>query len=79
MALMMERGFEFVDALSEKIHMCLRRWIEATEGVKGIRVEFYVAIPDEACRNLNLTKSLKQAHSGVGILRVKPNGTGVGP
>ncbi|MHB8655281.1 MAG: hypothetical protein ACYDA9_15530 [Terriglobia bacterium] len=67
-------GFGFVDAFSKKVRMRFARWMEATAGGRMIHVEFYVALPDEACENFGLLKYLKDHHPDVGIIRVKSSG-----
>lgn len=69
-----ENGFAFVDALSKKLQMRFGRWMEGTNDGREIRVEFYVALPDAGCENVDLLKSLKQSHPDIGIIRVKSDG-----
>lgn len=69
-----ENGFAFVDALSRKLYMRFGRWMEGTNNGTEIKVQFYVALPDSGCENLDLLKSLKRSHPNIGIIRVKPNG-----
>jgi hypothetical protein len=68
------QGFEFVDAFSKKFQMRFGRWMEATQWAEQIRVEFYVALTDEACKDVERLRGLKQQHPDVGIIRVKPDG-----
>lgn len=68
------QGFKFVDALSKKLHMRFGRWMEATQWTARIQMEFYVALPDEACKDVERLKGLKQQHPDVGIIRVRPDG-----
>jgi len=73
-AILASRGFEFLDAASDKPpQMRFSRWWEATEGGRRIRVEFYVALTDKACRQPEFM-SLRRQHPTVGVIRVKPNG-----
>src|SRR2546422_1177435 len=47
-----KQGFKFLDALSNKLQMRFGRWMEATQWAARIQMEFYVALPDEACRDV---------------------------
>jgi hypothetical protein len=69
-----DRGYEFVTALSEKLHLSFDHLMQATHGATKIHVEFYVALTHEACLNLPLLESLKRLLPKVGIIRVKPGG-----
>lgn len=66
-----ERAFKFVDALSRKLQMRFGRWMEATENGRQIRVEFYVALTHDACKEVALLKTMKQSYPQVRIIRVK--------
>ena len=74
-AVVVDQGYHFVDTLSKKVEPRLRfgRLLEATEG-KQIRVEFYVALTDEACERVDLLRSVKRLLPDVGIIRVKADG-----
>jgi hypothetical protein len=74
MSVVAENGFGFVDALSKKLHMRFLRWMEGTNNGTEIKVEFYVALPDDACEQVDLLRSLKRQYPDVGIVRVKPDG-----
>jgi len=67
-------GHDFVDAASKKLTMRYGRWMEATEGGKRIHVEFYVCLPDEACRRVELMQGLKKMLPHVGIIRFTMKG-----
>jgi hypothetical protein len=74
-AVVVDQGYHFVDTFSKKVEPRLRfgRLLEATEG-KQIRVEFYVALTDEACERVDLLRSVKRLLPDVGIIRVKADG-----
>jgi hypothetical protein len=66
---------EFVDAVSEKIGMRFRRWMEVTDGGHRIRVEMYVALPHETLRDVASLRMLKKQSPEVGLIRYKKDGT----
>jgi hypothetical protein len=68
------QGQRFLDVYSKKISMRLGRWMEATNTYTSIRIAFYVALTEKACKRLDLIRSLKESLPEVGIIRVKPNG-----
>jgi hypothetical protein len=74
-AVVVDQGYHFVDTFSKKVEPRLRfgRLLEATEG-NQIRVEFYVALTDEACERVDLLRSVKRLLPDVGIIRVKADG-----
>jgi len=69
-------GDRFLDAYSKKIPspMRLRRWMEATDNYRRIRIAFYVALTEKACKRVDLLRSMKKLLPDVGIIRVKPDG-----
>jgi hypothetical protein len=69
-------GDQFLDAYSKKIPspMRLKRWMEATDYYRRIRVAFYIALTDKACGRVDLLRSMKKLLPDVGIIRVKPDG-----
>lgn len=73
-AIVAERGFDLVNALSKKLPLSFRRLMEATDNGRRIQVRFYVALTDRACRRVTLIRSLKRLLPIVGIIRVKPDG-----
>jgi hypothetical protein len=73
-AVVADRGFEFVNALSKKLPLSFARLMEATENARRIRVGFYVALTDEACKRVDLIRSVKLLLPIVGVIRVKPDG-----
>ena len=73
-AVVTDRGFEFVNALSKKLPLSFARLMEATENARRIRVAFYVALTDEACKRVDLIRSVKLLLPNVGVIRVKPDG-----
>ncbi len=73
-AVVADRGFEFVNALSKKLPLSFARLMEATHGARRIRVAFYVALTDKACRRVDLIRSVKRLLPSVGIIRVRPDG-----
>jgi len=54
--------------------MRLRRWMEATDNYRRIRIAFYIALTDKACKRVDLLRSMKKLLPDVGIIRVKPDG-----
>jgi hypothetical protein len=70
------RGEEFVIAYSRKVpaRMHLGRWMEATHNYRRIRIAFYVALTEKACKRSELIRSLKKFLPVVGVIRVKENG-----
>jgi hypothetical protein len=66
---------EFVDAVSEKLTMRFRRWMEATAGGHRIRVEMYVALPHEALHDVSSLRNLKKQYPEIGVIRFKKDGT----
>ena len=72
-AVLTDRGLEFVDAVSKKLSLRYIRWMEATEKNRRIRVAFYVALTDKACKRVDFIRSVKRLHPFVGIIRVKPD------
>ncbi len=69
------QAFKFVDAFSKKVHMRFGRWMEATQWGLQIRVEFYVALTREACKKVELLRSIKHRLPDVGVMRVRPEGS----
>lgn len=69
-------GREFVDAYSKKLAVPMNqgRWMEATDYHRRIRVAFYVALTENACKRVDLLRSMKKILPDVGIIRVKPDG-----
>lgn len=67
---------QFVDSASEeKIIMRYRRWAEATDAGRRIRVELYVALKNEACKNLAAIRDFRKRYPEVGVIRYKEEGT----
>ncbi len=73
-AVVAARGFDLVNALSKKLPLSFARLMEATEDGRRIRVAFYVALTDKACKRVDLLRAIKRLLPSVGIIRVKPNG-----
>jgi len=69
-------GDQFLDAYSKKIPtpMRLKRWMEATDYYRRIRIASYVALTERACKRIGLIRSLKNLLPEVGIIRVKTDG-----
>lgn len=69
-------GREFLVAYSKKLTVPMHqgRWMEATDDYRSIRVAFYVALTDKACKRIDLLRSMKRILPDVGIIRVKPDG-----
>ena len=72
-ALVSARGYDFVDAFSRKVHLRYRRWAEATIGGQ-VRVAFYVALTDKACKRVDLLRAIRSVLPHIGIIRVKADG-----
>lgn len=70
------RGRDFVIAYSKRLTVPMHqgRWMEATDDYRRIRVAFYVALTDKACKRVDLLRSMKKLLPDVGIIRVKPDG-----
>lgn len=68
------KAFDFVNALSKKMPLSFHRLWVATRNGKKIKVQFYVALPHDACQRLDLIESLKRHMPHVGIIRVKAGG-----
>ena len=73
-AVLAARGRDFLNAFSRKVPLRYERLMEATNENRRIRVAFYVALTDEACKRVNLIRSVKRLLPTVGIIRVKPDG-----
>lgn len=73
-AVVSERGRDFVEAVSRKLPMSFDRLWEATDGGRRIRVAFYVALTEDACKRIELLRSIKTLLPDVGIIRFKRNG-----
>jgi hypothetical protein len=71
------QGKRFLIAYSKKLPVSMHqgRWMEATDNYRRINVRFYVALTHEACKRVNLLRSLKKTLREVGIIRVKPDGS----
>lgn len=69
-----DRTDEFVDSFSDQVKMRFGRWMQATEYGRRIKAEFYVALPEAACKDIECLRNLKRQHADVGIIRHKPNG-----
>ena len=48
--------------------------MEATDNYRRIRIAFYVALTEKACKRVDLLRSMKKLLPDVGIIRVKPDG-----
>ncbi len=48
--------------------------MEATDNYRSIRIAFYIALTDRACKRADLLRSMKKLLPDVGIIRVKPDG-----
>jgi hypothetical protein len=69
------QGLEFIDAVSKKLPaMRFRRWMQATKRGKRFYLQFYVALPNEACLELEVIQGLKSSMPHLGVIRVKPSG-----
>ena len=73
-AVLSARGRDFLDAFSKKIPFRYERLMAATSENRRIRVAFYVALTDEACKRVDLLRSVKRLLPAVGIIRVKNDG-----
>jgi len=73
-AVLAARGRDFLNAFSRKVPLRYERLMEATNENRRIRVAFYVALTDEACKRVDLIRSVKRLLPTVGIIRVKPDG-----
>lgn len=73
-AILSARGRDFLDVFSKKVPLRYGRLMEATEENRRIRVAFYVALTDRACKRVDLLRSLKRLLPQVGIIRVKDDG-----
>ena len=73
-AVLSRRGRDFVDAFSTRVPLRFGRLMEATENAKRIRVAFYVALTDDACKRIELIREVKALLPFVGIIRVKREG-----
>jgi len=69
-------GRDFIIAYSKKSSVAMHqgRWLEATADYQHIRIAFYVALTDKACKRINLLRAMKNLLPHVGIIRVKPDG-----
>lgn len=69
-------GREFIIAYSKKLSVSMHqgRWLEATADYHHIKIAFYVALTDKACKRASLIRSMKNLLPHVGIMRVKPDG-----
>lgn len=75
-ALIATCGREFIIAYSKKLKVPMHqgRWMQATDDYRRIRIAFYVALSDRACKRIDLLRSMKKILPDVGIIRVKPDG-----
>ncbi len=73
-AVLSTKGRAFLDAFSKRVPLRYRRMMEATNENRRIRVAFYVALTDKACKHVDLIGAVKTLLPSVGILRVKPDG-----
>jgi len=73
-AVLAARGRDFLNAFSRKVPLRYERLMEATNENHRIRVAFYVALTEEACKRVDLLRSVKRLLPTVGIIRVKPDG-----
>jgi hypothetical protein len=67
-------GRDFLNAYTKKVPLRYERLMEATHDNRQLRVAFYVALTDDACKNVELIRSVKKLLPNVGIIRVKPDG-----
>ncbi len=67
-------GRDFLNAYTRKVPLRYERLMEATHDNRQLRVAFYVALTDEACKKIELIRSVKKLLPDVGIIRVKANG-----
>lgn len=73
-SLLSKQASKFLDAVSKKEPpMKYTRWIEATDGGREIRVEFFVALLDKATKRPEFS-DLRKKFPEIGIFRVKPDG-----
>jgi len=68
-----DRGRDFVDAINKKLDFSFNELLEATANAQRIRIAFYVALTRQACKRVDLIRSLKRRLPNVGIIRVNPN------
>lgn len=73
-AVLSDSGREFINEFSKRIQLPFERLMEATENNKHIRVEFYVALRQDACKRVEFIQAIKGLLPRVGIIRVKPDG-----
>lgn len=64
----------FLDAFTRKCPMRFTRLMESSYGGKGISVEFYVGLTDEACKDYEFLHILRDRYPDTGIIRVKQDG-----
>lgn len=72
-ATMQNHGRAFVNAASRELGLDYDHLMDATHSATEIRVSFYVALTDSACRNRNLLDSMKALLPSIGIIRVNPS------
>jgi hypothetical protein len=66
----------FLDSVSERMDRPMRfgRWMQATECARRIHIEFYVALTEEACKDIDRLRRLKRQYPTIGIIRCKEDG-----
>jgi hypothetical protein len=73
-AVLAAMGRDFLNAYTRKVPLRYDRLMEATHDNRQMRVAFYVALTDEACKQVELIRSVKKLLPIVGIIRVKDDG-----
>ncbi len=71
-----EQRRNFIINYSKKLDVPMHqgRWMEATDDFRNIKVGFYVALTDRACKRVGLLRAIKKLLPDVGIIRVKQDG-----
>jgi len=67
-------GRAFLNGYTRKVPLRYERLMEATHDNRQLRVAFYVALTDKACKQVELIRSVKKLLPIVGIIRVKEDG-----
>jgi len=68
-----DKGYDFLRQFNEKSRVRFEDLIQAVQE-KRLRVRFFVALRQNACKNLQLLRLMKQSLPDVGIIRVRDDG-----
>jgi len=68
-----DKGYDFLKQFNEKSRVRFEDIIEAVQE-KKLRVKFFVALRQNACKNFQLLRLMKQSLPDVGIIRVRDDG-----